>query len=388
MDAFAKAVVEGSQGRSGMDLKKRIEHYEALEQYRGKPLIVYATSTRTGVGAQMAGDAVREFIDQIEEIDPGKKDIDILIHSTGGDPLAAWKLMSLIRERFETVSVLVPYMAFSAATLFALGANEIVMHPNASLGPIDPQITVKLPDGKTRSFAYEDVASFLRFLYEEVKITDQPHTASVVDRLFSAVDPLVVGAARRASELSSSVGERLLSMHMTGVDGQQMAKKIATDLNKSFFAHADAVSLTRARELKLQIADDDPKLHELIWKAYLAVEEHMEFRKPFSPLHAYLSDPEAKASLQPLAPLGLPPNAPPAVVQQSWQAAANGALSNFGKPAKEVQFSLVNALVESVRTASEFRADGAISATRDHLGNIKLTVTEQGASWRKVTPAP
>jgi ClpP class serine protease len=50
-----------------------------------------------------------------------------MIHSTGGDALAAWKLMSVLRERFQHVSVLVPYMAFSAATIFALGADEIAI---------------------------------------------------------------------------------------------------------------------------------------------------------------------------------------------------------------------------------------------------------------------
>lgn len=81
----------------------------------------------------MASDAAREFIDQINSITESSE-VDIMIHSFGGDALAAWKLMSLIRERFEKVHVLVPYMAFSAATLFALGADEIVMHPYASIG--------------------------------------------------------------------------------------------------------------------------------------------------------------------------------------------------------------------------------------------------------------
>ena len=38
---------------------------------------------------------------------------------------------------------LVPYYAFSAGTLIAVGANEIFMHPTASLGPVDPQILSK-----------------------------------------------------------------------------------------------------------------------------------------------------------------------------------------------------------------------------------------------------
>jgi ClpP class serine protease len=142
-----------------MNLDQRRGRYAVIESYRKRPLIVYATSTRRGVSAMMAGDAVRELIDQIDAL-PGGNEVDVLIHSTGGDALTAWKLMSILRERLERVSVLVPFMAFSAATLFALGADEIVMHPHASLGPIDPQISIPQPDGSRRQFAYEDVGAF------------------------------------------------------------------------------------------------------------------------------------------------------------------------------------------------------------------------------------
>jgi ClpP class serine protease len=69
-----------------MDLKNRRDRYAAIEKYRGRPLIVYATTTRPGVAARMASDAVREFIDQIDAI-PSGKSIDVLVHSTGGDAL-------------------------------------------------------------------------------------------------------------------------------------------------------------------------------------------------------------------------------------------------------------------------------------------------------------
>ena len=44
-------------------------------------------------------------------------------------------------------------------------------------------------------------------------------------------------------------------MHMTGADEQGRPREIAEGLNKSFFAHGDAVSRTRARDLQLKIAD-------------------------------------------------------------------------------------------------------------------------------------
>ncbi len=229
-----------------MNVEQRLKRYAAIEEHRHRPLIVYATSTRQGVPGTMASDAIRVLIDQIEVIE-SEASIDVLIHSAGGDALTAWKLMSLLRERFDTVGVLVPYMAFSAATIFALGADEIVMHPYASLGPIDPQVTVTLPDRSRRRFSFEDVGAFLRFLTDEVHITEQVHLSTIIDKLFSVVDPLNAGAAKRASELSSAVGERLLQMHMTSPEEKTRAKDIADNLNKSFFSHGNGWQVPRRK---------------------------------------------------------------------------------------------------------------------------------------------
>lgn len=381
-----------------MNLEERCARYKAIEEARGRPLIVYVTSTRlimlapqmVNVAGMMGGDAVREFIDQLDAIADSKQ-VDILIHSTGGDPLAAWKLMSMLRERFQRVTVLVPYMAFSAATLFALGADEIVMHPHASLGPIDPQITVGMPDGKSRRFSYEDVGAFLRFLSNEVRITEQIHTSAVIDKLFSVVDPVLLGAAKRASELSSSVGERLLSMHMKGAKDKARAKQIAENLNKSFFAHGDAVSRSRARQLNLKIAPDNKKLENLLWQAFLAIESYMEMRKPFIPLQHYLADPRGAAALVPAAPLTLPSNTPPQMAAQIWQAAAQNVLQNAANRGVEVDYTLLNALLESSRSSSEYRTRGKISAHRNAAGEISISVTDLETNWKTLdqpTPAP
>jgi len=314
-----------------MNLSERIEIYKAIEDYRKIPLIVYATSTRAGVPALIASDAVRLFIDQLDKIKNGKA-VDILLHSSGGDALAAWKIMSMLRERFDKVNVLVPYMAFSAATILSLGANEIVMHPYSSLGPIDPQITATLPDGTKRQFAYEDLGAFLRFLTEEVGITEQSYTGPLVDRIFSAVDPLIIGASKRASELSTDVGERLLKLHIKDVD-KDAARQIAEKLNKSFFAHGDAVSRTRARELNLRIAKDDVELEKLIWDAYLGLEDYMEFKKSFEPIQHFLSNETAKNTLTPNAPFIMPPNTPPQLLEKLWNNIAQQAINNLSQPA-------------------------------------------------------
>lgn len=365
-----------------MNIEERAARYKAIEEYRGRPLIVYATSTRLNVHAMMAGDAVREFIDQMDAID-SKKAVDVLIHSTGGDALAAWKLMSVLRERFDSVAVLVPYMAFSAATVFAMGADEIVMHPHASLGPIDPQIIISLPDGTKRQFAFEDVGAFLRFLTAEVGITEQAHVSSVVERLFSVVDPVNVGAAKRASELATDIGERLLQMHMKSDDDKTMARTIAERLNKKFFAHGDAVSRSRARDLGLKIAPNDAKLDGLLWDAFGGLEAYMELRVPFNAIHHFMANGGA-AALAPTQPLVVPPNTPAQLVQQIWQQAANNSLQAMAQPATSVDYHFVNAVVESSRLASEYRTDGSLSAARIAGGDVQLSAVERSGRWQSV----
>jgi hypothetical protein len=371
-----------------VELSERINRYRAIEQYRKRPLIVYATSTRPGVVAQMAPDAVREFIDQLDAIKDAKR-IDILLHSTGGDGLTAWKLMSILRERFDEVSVLVPYMAFSAATLFALGADEIVMHPHASLGPIDPQISIAQPDGKVRQFAYEDVGAFLRFLTSEVKVTEQVHVSAIVEKLFSVVDPVNVGAAKRASELASSVGERLLLTHMSKGDEKARAKQIADNLNKSFFAHGDAVSRKRATELQLKIAEADQTLETLIWNAYLGMESYLDLRQPFVALEQFLALPDGAQAVRPVASFPIPPNTPAGIAQQMWQGIMQQAIQTLNNPGVEADYSIVHAIVESSRVASEFRSKGKIHAFRSRTGEIQVSLVPTQSKWSAVaTPVP
>jgi hypothetical protein len=365
-----------------MNLRERIERYTAIEAKRCRPLIVYATSTRAGVHAMMAGDAVREFIDQIEAIQD-RKSVDVLIHSTGGDALTAWKLMSVLREQFEHVAVLVPYMAFSAATVFSMGADEIIMHPHASLGPIDPQITMQLPDGSRRQFAFEDVGAFLRFLNTEVGLTEQAHVSSVIDRLFAAVDPVNIGAAKRASELATDIGERLLQMHMKGDEDRARARTIAESLNKKFFAHGDAVSRSRARDLGLKIGESDADLEKLIWDAYVGLEAYMDLRMPFNALHHFLANGGAGA-LAPTAPLVMPPNTPAQLLQQLWTQAANNSLQAMAQPGIQVDYTIVNAVIESPRLATEHRTDGALSATRVAGGDVQMSAVEKTARWQRV----
>src|SRR5580658_538425 len=114
-----------------MGLPERLELYRQIEELRSRPLLVYVTSPRANAPGSMAADAIPEFLDQLEALPAETKEIDLFVVSNGGDPTVAFRTMSLLRERVDRVFVLLPQAAFSAATLMALGADEIVMHPHA-----------------------------------------------------------------------------------------------------------------------------------------------------------------------------------------------------------------------------------------------------------------
>jgi hypothetical protein len=69
--------------------------------------------------------------------------LDLVIHSPGGDGLTAEKMLDLCRRYCSgELRVVVPLYAKSAATLLALGADRILMGETSELGPIDAQVFI------------------------------------------------------------------------------------------------------------------------------------------------------------------------------------------------------------------------------------------------------
>jgi ClpP class serine protease len=66
--------------------------------------------------------------------------IDLVLHTPGGLVLAAEQIAEALLKHPARVTVFVPHYAMSGGTMIALAADEIVMDPNAVLGPVDPQL--------------------------------------------------------------------------------------------------------------------------------------------------------------------------------------------------------------------------------------------------------
>lgn len=362
-----------------MGYETRIKLYRKIEEKRGRPLIAYFTSLRPNASAQIASDVISEFAKQILEIPKNVKEIDILIVSYGGDPTVAWRIITMLRERFDKIGVLVPYAAYSAATLLALGADEIIMHPFSNLGPVDPQLTYIRKDEKGRpekiQFGTEDLRHYLEFVKMDVGISDQEQLERAFEMVCKDVGAIPIGIAKRSSYLAISMGEKLLSLHMKD---QTRIKAIVEALNKSFYHHGYPVGRKEAKEIGLPIVEPDDDMEKLMWAIWKDIEEEMECNNPFDPLKIVLSDKETEKLLTTVPQVQLPPNLPPQILQQ----VINNILSQIGVvQIKPIDFEQLSAVVESVRCRSEYRVKGKISAVRLPDMNIAVNVIKTDYGW-------
>ncbi len=362
-----------------MGYQERKALYNRFKEKRENPLIVYITSGRPGAHGSIAQDAVREFASQLLLLPKETKQIDLLINSFGGDGLTSWRLITMIREFLVEngkITCFVPYYAFSAATLIAVGCDDIFLHPMASLGPVDPQITVNKKDGP-QQFAYEDVSAYTRFLKEEAGITEQTEKANLLTPLVNQIEPSVIGASKRASMQSIIMAEKLLKLHMKGIDAQN-AEIIAEKLSKNYFSHGHAVSRTEAIELGLKIAKSDQDIEDIIWKIYEDFEDEMEMKKPFDPSMIYLSNSNSQILLSPPPIANVPSNMPPQIAQQVWNQILSGISTSQGPI---LDFELVHAAIESEYLTSRFITKGKIIGCRLPDMNFRIGTPKLSAQW-------
>lgn len=123
----------------------RMAAFRRLEQDRKSRVIGLIHRQET---MNLLGFPVARYIDiqdsedilrAIELTDPGRP-IDLILHTPGGLVLASEQIATALHRHPGKVTVFVPHYAMSGGTLLALAADEIVMAPNAVLGPVDPQL--------------------------------------------------------------------------------------------------------------------------------------------------------------------------------------------------------------------------------------------------------
>ncbi|CEO23059.1 SDH family Clp fold serine proteinase [Paraclostridium sordellii] len=267
--------------------KERISLYRDLEQMRNSKILVYATSDRPGFEAQIAEDALDYFIEQLDKIGPTNK-ISLFLYTRGGDTMAAWSIVNLIKQFCEEFEVIIPLKAHSSGTLISIGANNVVMTKQATLGPIDPSINTPLnpqiPGGSIQSkmpVSVEAVTGFLDLAKNELGINDEASLSKIYDRLSEVVHPLVLGQVYRTRSQIKMVAEKLLKSQ---VSDPEKVKKIIEFLCSESGSHDYTINRREAKDyLGLNIEKPTQEEYNIIKSIYYSIKEELELGKPFDP---------------------------------------------------------------------------------------------------------
>lgn len=126
-------------GQPDWDLVRR-KYTTALHLLTGRNTILYYTDYFQTSGP-ITSITLQDMQGMMEVCrDLSGPSLDILIHSPGGSAEATASIVRYLRRKFSDIRVIVPLAAMSAATMWALSANRIVMGKHSQLGPIDPQM--------------------------------------------------------------------------------------------------------------------------------------------------------------------------------------------------------------------------------------------------------
>jgi hypothetical protein len=271
---------------SCVDIIKALQKERSTE--KNTKLITYIVSTRQGVSFQIADDAVRVIYDHLSSLNIKKSEkVNLFLHSFGGVGVIPWKLVNLIREFTANFEVIVPYKAYSAATLIALGSNKIVMHPMGELGPIDPKVSNEFnpitSQGQPVGINVEDLASYISFVKEFVGITHEDELIQSLNALTSNVHPLALGNVHRFYSQSRMMAKKLLKLHIIDPKEEHVIDEITETLTSKLFFHGHPINRKEAYDLKLKIEEPTKKIEDLIWELYLCYENELQMKNPFNP---------------------------------------------------------------------------------------------------------
>ena len=133
------ALFQQDNDSSYLPYAMRIETMRRIEKETKRPLLCYATDVASERPEVAIDDYdIIGFGDLVDSV--AGDNADVFLISNGGRPEATERIVSRLRGRFKSLRFIVPFNAYSAATLMCFSGDSVLMLPEGTLGPIDPQI--------------------------------------------------------------------------------------------------------------------------------------------------------------------------------------------------------------------------------------------------------
>ncbi len=257
-------------GQPDWDAVRR-KYITALHALTGRDTIIYYTDWM-GSGGKPGVSIVLGDMQGMMEVNkdlhgPG---LDLILHSPGGSAEATASIVRYLRTKFSDIRVFVPLAAMSAATMWALAGDELVMGKHSQLGPIDPQMVTA--DGQ-----YHPARAILQqFDRAKQEIAANPSLLGAWVPILQAYGPSMLQECERAETLARSLVEQWLSAYMLRGDRRRVSKARAIAKWFSEYganqSHALGIGRGEARARGLRIADleADPALQDALLSVHHA----------------------------------------------------------------------------------------------------------------------
>ena len=247
----------------------RRNYLARLHAQTERNVIVYASDWLAGAAPQAA--IVLEDMQAMMEVCRGLEGerLDLILHSPGGSPEAAASIVRYLRRKFEDIRVFVPIAAMSAATMWALAGNRIVMGKHSQLGPIDPQLVT--PQGNIPARGIIE-----QFERAKEETSQNPALLGAWLPMLQQYGPSLIVQCEKAEALAKRLVAEWLEAYMFAGDGEAADKAARV---ADFFAdyethqsHSLGIDRDQAREVGVVVDDleDDAALQDAVLSVHHA----------------------------------------------------------------------------------------------------------------------
>ncbi len=227
-----------------------------IEKRMGMPILSYWNSNDGSVCYHDVN-AIYESLQSIEK----QKEIGLFIKSGGGSGQASLRIINLLRQYCDKVTALIPLECASAATMIAIGADEILMGPLSYLTAVDTSLRHQLSPRDSQNRA---VSVSLDGVNRVVKLWNKESTSkssNPYEALFQHIHPLVIGAIDRSESLSLRICHEIMSYH---IKDTQKIEEISTQLNSGYPSHGYPITLKEAKRIGLNAHKLDDDINKLL----------------------------------------------------------------------------------------------------------------------------
>jgi serine dehydrogenase proteinase len=230
--------IEAARSQHGgtcFDVVRRKKMQELVELTQ-RPLIVYATAFLSKPDPITSIDrndkeGFREVLNGLDS-----QEIDILLHSPGGQAEATEAIVKLLRARPRHIRFIIPNIAQSAATMLAMSGNEVLMDTDAELGPIDPQFIIPKADGTITIAPAQAIIDQLNAV--EKKISKNPEFLPPWIPILQTYAPSLYQQAQNALDLAKTLVREWLFQYMfADVPNKRRRARLAANMARYLSNH-------------------------------------------------------------------------------------------------------------------------------------------------------